>query len=1285
LATLRIELFGGVRAREGDGREVRITGRKCQALLGCLALRPGMACTREFLAAMLWEDAEGDLARSSLRQALARLRRELPQRCAGVLCADTQSVWLDADRVTSDVAELRAQLHDAAPDVLLATIDRCGEDLLAGIDVRSVSFEHWVQEQRRSLHRQLVDALARTATRCAAASDLAGQQGALERLVQLEPVNESAHRDLMGVLVRRGRHTDALRQFRQCRDALRRDLDVAVEPATDALRREILRLRRGTEQPLAPPQAQAQAQPQATAAAMALPAASLRAPLLREVVVLCVRDVSTLATPDATDPERISQRWSEFEARVRAVAGQFGGCVDRIGTGEMLAVFGLDSMAGNEAARAVRTAWTLTTKAGAVHAADGAAFACGIAAGQVLPAGVAEPFPLTGRPIGEARELARAAPHGSTCLSPDVAGRLPPDAEHEPAIAARQGGPRRLVAWSRRGAIAAPDLFVGRRAEMALLLALLREVTHSRRARSVVIRGEPGIGKSAVARRLTQDATLQGIESCTLQALDFGQAAAERPIPALALLLLGAGSDLSLEARAEVVTRAAAEGRIAPDEVLLASDLIGARISDEGRSRLAAMDKHSRELGRAGLLQRLLQRAASSQPLLLVIEDAHWLSAEEIARLADVAASVAALPVLFCLTSRPVDDALATAWSARGRGCPLTTLELALLADDEARELAASQADLPAEAIERCLAAALGHPLFLEQLLRAARAGQTALPGDVRGLVLARIERLAPDMQHALHAAAVLGIRFSADALRHVLADHACSVDALEHTGLIAVERDECRFAHALIRDAVYESLLGSARRAFHRRAASWYDGRDCGLLAEHLAAADDAGAAAAFVRASAENLHAYRLDRALLYAERAVEYGRDPPASSDAHAALGDVHLAAGRTGEANTAFRRGFDVATTRAARARALFGLAMSLRIVDRYDEALATLAQAESELEPGDSHRQASLWTLRGNLHFPRGELEQCLAAHLRALEFAKQAGSVEGIARARGGLGDAHYQRGRLRSAHAEFHDCVALSERHGLKGLQVAYLPMLAVTRTYTGSLEVALATAVHAVEVAREVGDRRAQVLALLSHASIELYRARYSESTASIELGRALASDLGARRFETELCVLSGLVQIALRDDAGAQGTLEQAARNAREVCPTYCGPWALAALALSLRDRGRVRALLGEGEDLLARGCVSHNYFEFYLLGIEVALRFKDTSLALRYAAELEAYTRDEPLPWADVVIRRGRALVAALQANPGAAASLRLAQEAAHSIQWHSMEPALARAIAARGQT
>ena len=60
--------------------------------------------------------------------------------------------------------------------------------------------------------------------------------------------------------------------------------------------------------------------------------------------------------------------------------------------------------------------------------------------------------------------------------------------------------------------------------------------------------------------------------------------------------------------------------------------------------------------------------------------------------------------------------------------------------------------------------------------------------------------------------------------------------------------------------------------------------------------------------------------------------------------------------------------------------------------------------------------------------------------------------------------------------------------------------------------------------------------------------------------------------------------------------------------------------------LDDEVRIRALLQEGEDLLARGCVSHNYLEFYHLGIEVALGIGDTPRALRYAAQLEAYTRD-----------------------------------------------------------
>ncbi len=1273
MAALRIELVGGVRVRARDGREVPVTARKCRALLGCLALRPGMSSSRDFLATLLWEDADPELARSSLRQALSALRRALPDDCAHALRADTQSVWLDVDAVTSDVAEFYAQVRDGSPGALLATIEHCGEELLAGLDARSMSFERWAQEQRRSFRRTVVDTLTRIAARCGAADDRVGQLRALEQLVALEPLNESAHRDLMALLARVGRHTDALRQYRLCREALRRDLDVATDPATDDLRRDILRQRRAIDPAAAPPADEDDAGvPQQAPRAM---------PTLREAVVLCVRDGGASTTRDASDPERERQRWTALETRVRTVAGRFGGHVDRIGEGEVLVVFGLAALAGNESDRAVRTAWELTAEPSTALRASEGAVACGIAAGQILPAAVEAPFPLSGRPVAEARDIARASPPGATFVSPEVAGRLHGDIELQASEDDAARTTLRVASIAGRAASATPHRFVGRRAELALLTTLLAEIAASRRARTVLIRGEPGIGKSAIAAELARAATRQGIGSRTLQVLDFGQVAVERPLPALALGLLAAGTDASTDDRAAVVTEATARGLIAPEEALFASDLVDAVIPDEGRSRLAAMDSHSRERGRASLLHRMLQQAAE-QPLLLVIEDVHWASAHEIAQLAELAASAAACPLLVCLTSRPGDDVLAAAWRARGSGSPLTTLDLGPLAEDEARDLASSQTGLPAASVERCIATAHGHPLYLEQLLRAAHSGQPALPGSVRGLVLARIERLAPAVQHAVHAAATLGIRFSQDALRHVLADPNYCAGTLEQAGLIAVEGDDCRFAHALIRDAVYESLLGSTRREFHRRAASWCEGRDSGLLAEHLAAADDTGAAAAYVRAATENLHAYRLERALIYAERAVECARQPQDSGDSQATLGDVHLVAGRPSEAIDAFRSSIDLATTRAARARAWLGLATSLRIVDRHDEALASLARAEQEVDPSDTRRLANLWTLRGNLHFPRGELDLCLAAHERALGFATAAGSVEEIARARGGLGDAHYQRGRLRSAHAEFRDCVTLSERHGLKGLQLSYLPMLAVTQTYTGPLEVALATCTRAAAEARKLGDRRAQVLALASKAAVELYRARYAESLESSTQGLALACELGARRFEAETLGLRGLAQLALREPTQALAALESAADTAREVCPTYCGPFAYAALALVLDDEVRIRALLQEGEDLLARGCVSHNYLEFYHLGIEVALGIGDTSRVLRYAAQLEAYTRDEPVAWADVVVARGRALAAAASAVPAAGEMLRDALVATHDMQWDAMLPELLLATSSR---
>ena len=91
-------------------------------------------------------------------------------------------------------------------------------------------------------------------------------------------------------------------------------------------------------------------------------------------------------------------------------------------------------------------------------------------------------------------------------------------------------------------------------------------------------------------------------------------------------------------------------------------------------------------------------------------------------------------------------------------------------------------------------------------------------------------------------------------------------------------------------------------------------------------------------------------------------------------------------------------------------------------------------------------------------------------------------------------------------------------------------------------------------------------------------------------------------------------------------------------------FLGPALLASLALFTDDDAERRAAVAEAEALLAAGSVSHNYFFFYRAAIETALATEDWCAAERYAAALEDYTRAEPLPFADFVIARGRALAA-----------------------------------------
>ncbi len=312
---LRLRLLGSFELRGPGDRPLKITARKTRALLAFLALQNGTRQSRERLAALLWEDADAELARSSLRQALTALRRALPAKLHALLEADAQQVALNLAQVQVDVHSLRTLLTEATAPSLKAARALGAQTLLEGFDAHSGAFEEWVAAERRSLRRDLAAAATRLAALCREANDADGEVDALNWLLSIEPLQEGAHRELMGCYARSGRYTEALRQYQLCRTVLRRELDLAPDPATEALYRDLMKKRRaGASGPLySLPGAEPEDGAAVEQATGALEAATTDDRVLQTGVVLALRLPGLAAERRALDPEETREQTQKLQ------------------------------------------------------------------------------------------------------------------------------------------------------------------------------------------------------------------------------------------------------------------------------------------------------------------------------------------------------------------------------------------------------------------------------------------------------------------------------------------------------------------------------------------------------------------------------------------------------------------------------------------------------------------------------------------------------------------------------------------------------------------------------------------------------------------------------------------------------------------------------------------------------------------------------------------------------------------------------------------------------------
>ncbi|UDF37339.1 UNVERIFIED_ORG: AAA family ATPase [Shinella sp. XGS7] len=916
----RLRLLGGCELLLGESQQrVDFPYDKTRLLLAVLALE-ARPLPRERLAELLWPQSEGEQARANLRRALFDLRRLLqhPELGGEALLSDKKQLalnpgldWrLDSREFGAELPLLRAE---QAPAPLLlqdleARLDLYRGPLLDGLELDGLqSLQDWLAPQREAL----AQTAGRLARRLSQGWELAGRAGralsAARRGLQLDPWNEALLRTCLRLQAERERPA-ALAQFEQFRQRLQQALGLQPEAETLAL---VEQLRR------APVGGSASATP-------------VHPSERRRIVALACE----LEPAPGTDTETLSQELPALQARLREILQAHGGFVLRAEGGEMLAFFGHPRALEQAPRRALAAALALQERlCGTPRRPGRLCPRLGLEAGWVYA------DPRQGSPDGagtlsrQARRLALLAEPGEIRLGAGLGEQAPTGFRLTPL----EGGGARLLGPDEPMSQPRSTPLVGRQRELAVLLQAWRQPVG--RSQALLVQAEPGLGKTRLLQALLEQGEAGMSGHLLLSCLPEFQHSPYHPF-----------IDCLQQRLAALQVQHAEEGPAAQRRLLAAVSpslreqqprlerlLQGGGAAAPASEARAEPDRHADE----SLLLAALGLGRSGGPDLLLVEDLHWADPSSLGLLARLRRQEQA-PRLMLLSSRdPAPAALPE----------LPTLVLEPLPPSQMQRLIA-HLDLaePAQA-EAVLQRAEGVPLYAEELARALQqAPQEPMPARLWDLLAARLERVGPAARRLAQAASVIGTHFQADLLHWLHredegAPQSALLQELLGAGLLQIEGQGWRFRHALLRDAAYQSLAPSPRRALHRRLAEGLRGPFASLgaespelLAAQLMAAEEALAAhywllagrrAAALSAHVEACHHFR---------QGLQALGLPDGASQAALAL-PLELGLGfalmaTEGYGSQAARQGFEralagAATQPAARFQALWGLWLGSR--------------------------------------------------------------------------------------------------------------------------------------------------------------------------------------------------------------------------------------------------------------------------------------------------------------------------------------------------------------------
>ena len=632
----------------------------------------------------------------------------------------------------------------------------------------------------------------------------------------------------------------------------------------------------------------------------------------RQVTVLFSDLVGSTALATALDPEDLSGLIKRYQDACAGAIARFDGYIAKFMGDGVLAYFGYPQAHEDAAERSVRAALAIIDTVRQIARPDGiplqtrVGIATGVVVvGDIIGTGTAREESIVGETPNLAARLQTLAEPNTVLISEATCRLLGRSfdyqnlGEHE-----LKGFAKPIPVWrvlreapvasrfaAARGIGLSP--FVGRTQEMGLLLDRWH-LAQQGEGQAIVLTAESGMGKSRLVEALFDRIGVEPHRRVVLQCSPYHSNTAF--YPAIRQVEHAAGFTLedSVPQKLDKLDAflAKPEGPANSAAVLLAELL---SLPVDGRYPPLDLTPAQRKAATISALVDHIIQLSTAEPVLFVLEDAHWIdptTQELLTRLIDSIESARALVIA---TARPE---FASPWTGRAH---VASLALSRLGKSQCADIVAGIAaaqSITADLVEEILAKTDGVPLFVEELTRTVAESQApnrlAVPATLQDSLMARLDRLGPAKEVA-QIAATIGRQFAHALLAAVAPLSPGELDTalgrLAEASLVfpqtrAIE-PTYSFKHALTRDVAYDSLLRARRRDLHERIARILEERFSALaetepeiLAHHFSRADLPGPACLYCERAGDHAVARSAyAEAVAHFDAALtEAGRMPP-----------------------------------------------------------------------------------------------------------------------------------------------------------------------------------------------------------------------------------------------------------------------------------------------------------------------------------------------------------------------------------------------------------------------